>query len=170
MHARDANTRHLCKPFRWSVVLPCQQHSISPLSPSPIHYAHPRFSINALVSFGGSPLTANALTCVPLLSLCKPIATFQPSLCDSTKTYFFPSWSRMLARRTCKPIISPLCVTVSSVPELSPRYAVEQVAAAVEQVRCEEQEDEVSKHGVLQQRVVHASSSLFKNTSISPTW
>lgn len=115
MHARNANAKDLCKSFRcWCAATPTTFHTL----PLHLHHAHPRFSINIFVSFGGSPLTPKALTCVPLLSLCNPIATFHPSLCESTKTYFFPSWSRMLARRTCKPIISPLCVTVSSVPEL----------------------------------------------------
>src|SRR5271156_1851863 len=109
-------TQKICANPSAAGVLPRQQHSTPFLSN--LHHAHPRFSINIFVSFGGSPLTPKALTCVPLLNLCNPIATFHPSLCESTKTYFFPSWSRMLARRTCKPIISPLCVTVSSVPEL----------------------------------------------------
>src|SRR5436305_10865456 len=106
----------LCNPLRgWCAATPTTFHTLPPLH---LHYAQPRFSINILVSFGGSPLTPRALTCVPLLNLCNPIATFHPSLWESTKTYFFPSWSRMLARRTCKPIISPLCVTSSLVPDL----------------------------------------------------
>jgi hypothetical protein len=169
MHARDVNAKHLCKPFRrCGAVMPTTFPAPPLLSSLYLHHAHPRFSINAFVSFGGSPLTPKALTCVPLLNLCKPIATFQPSLCDNTKTYFFPSWSRMLARRTCKPIISPLCVTVSSVPERMLEYTGEAKADVVEKVLWEEHEDGVSERGISQQWVVQASDSLFKNASVSP--
>ena len=70
---------------------------------------HPMLSKIAFVSLTAMPLTPNALTCVPLLSRCSPTATFQPSSSCKTNTYFLPSWSLILALRTCSPLNSPLC-------------------------------------------------------------
>ena len=75
-------------------------------------HIHPIFSKIAFVSLAAMPLTPNALTCVPLRSRCSPTATFQPSSSCKTNTYLFPSWSRILALRTCSPLNSPLCGTM----------------------------------------------------------
>lgn len=74
-------------------------------------HAQPRFSNVVLASFELIPLTPNALTCVPFLSLCSPTATFQLSSSVRTKTYLLPSWSRMLARKMCSFVLfsSPVC-------------------------------------------------------------
>lgn len=67
------------------------------------------FSKIPFVSFALIPLTPRARTCVPLRSLCRPTATFQPSSSCNTKTYRLPSRSRILARSTWSPFDSPLC-------------------------------------------------------------
>ena len=85
--------------FKATITIPNQFNSIQ---------FQPRFSIKAFVSFGGSPVTPNARTWVPRRNRCKPTATFHPSDCEIMKTYFLPSWSRMLARRTRRPDNSPL--------------------------------------------------------------
>ena len=64
------------------------------------YQVHPAFSSMALLSFCAIPLTPSARTCVPLLSLCRPTATFHPSSSCKTKTYRLPSVSRMLALST----------------------------------------------------------------------
>lgn len=70
----------------------------------------PRLLRRALHSLAGRPATFNPRTWDPRRSRCIPGPTFQPSKSCSTKTYLLPSWSRMLARTTCRPRISAVCI------------------------------------------------------------
>ena len=87
----------------------CGQRSLLPRSVNTVFHVQPNPSRIAFVSLTAMPLTPKALTWLPLLNRCRPTATFQPSSSCSTTTYLLPSWSRMVALRTCIPLNSPLC-------------------------------------------------------------